>query len=1016
MGRPHPQKTNKSKSGQKPRAAALMTQGEALENRVLSAADVASAVVADLPLPESHANVPVQETSTSSLQDLNAIHETYGLTGLGQTVVVIDGGVTYDHYALGGGYGKGHRVVGGWDFAENDADPYEDAPGGMHGTHVTGIIASSDETYPGVAPETDIVSLRVFTDHGAGDFTWIESALTWVHDHKDDFDNPITTVNLSVGTAWNSESVPAWAQLESELADLKNDGIFVSVSAGNAFRTYQTVGLSYPAASPYVVPVASVGASGNLSSFSQRSDRVLAAPGESIMSTAPDYVSSFDGVTDDFLPSSGTSMAAPYVAGASMLVRQAFELSGVTGITQDMIYEHLRQTADEVFDSVTDQTYLRVNLDRALKEALPQDLVGDSTDAATDLGTLQSGQSISGWMNSAVDQDIYTFTSNQTGTLHISADQLPEGTILSHVGGTESGQELTIQVVAGQKYILKVEAGSMPGAFELHTELTVRPTTPNGGTTTTTTGGTKTTTGGQTTTTGTTTGTIQGKQVHVRTTDQVDRIEIHAGHQIGLVVNGERQEFSSDALDAIVLDGASTEDLVVLYGTDGDETVTLREGTATITGDGFNLSVVGAKRVTAESGGGNDTAELHDGVGNDLLIGRKNFSILLRAGGRVDRVNGFANTQVFADAGGRNVAILHDGQGDDFFRFAYDQSTMTYDEGAADSRSVSAIGFDRAIGVSKHGGTDRAEAHGSQQANRFIARKNASYLTGFQESHRAEGFDHVDAYAADGNTAIIYDSASDDQLTLTPESARMTGGYSVNAYGFKDIGAIANAGGTDRVLIRDSAGDDTFISMDGVAIMDGADQRQVVHGFENVVAVSTSGNDQAIFYGSHDHRDEVDVNGVTTRVQNATRDHSAMRFETVRMAGTLAAAPSSIDLLGDQLSVGLSESGSTRFTPLREATTATVVAAADPLICIQRSASLSADQVAIALSMQEMTGEDQVNQNDALEKVAAESPGIRDAALLSADEHSLATVDLFLDSDSLDLDQMAAVWETMDEA
>ncbi|MCA9106473.1 MAG: S8 family serine peptidase, partial [Planctomycetales bacterium] len=88
----------------------------------------------------------------------------YGLTGAGQTVAVIDSGIAYDHVALGGGYGN--RVVGGWDFAEGDADPYDDGPAGFHGTHVAGIIGSDDATYQGVAPGADLVALRVFNDAG----------------------------------------------------------------------------------------------------------------------------------------------------------------------------------------------------------------------------------------------------------------------------------------------------------------------------------------------------------------------------------------------------------------------------------------------------------------------------------------------------------------------------------------------------------------------------------------------------------------------------------------------------------------------------------------------------------------------------------------------------------------------------------------------------------------------------------------------------------------------------------
>ncbi|MEM8865662.1 MAG: S8 family serine peptidase, partial [Planctomycetota bacterium] len=170
---------------------------------------------------------------------LNDVRANYGFRGGGQTVAVIDSGIAYDHYALGGGFGSNYRVVGGWDFtAENDADPYDDGPEGSHGTHVAGIIGSSDNTHQGVAPDVDLVGLRVFDDHGAGYFSWVEDALQWVYANRDAFENPITAVNLSLGTNWNSETVPSWAMLENEFAQLESVGIFISVSAGNSFTSY----------------------------------------------------------------------------------------------------------------------------------------------------------------------------------------------------------------------------------------------------------------------------------------------------------------------------------------------------------------------------------------------------------------------------------------------------------------------------------------------------------------------------------------------------------------------------------------------------------------------------------------------------------------------------------------------------------------------------------------------------------------------------------------------------------
>jgi subtilisin family serine protease len=276
----------------------------------------------------------------------NSVQTNYGFTGRGQTVAVIDSGIAWDHFALGGGLGAGYRVVGGWDFTqENDANPYDDGPSGSHGTHVSGIIGGSGSSNSGVAPAVDFVGLRVFNDTGQGFFSWIENALRWVHNNRNSFANPITTVNLSLGvSSWNAATIPNWANLEDEFSQLEADGIFIAVSAGNSFSTYQTPGLSYPAASPYVVPVMATSDAGALASFSQRLSRAIAAPGQNIASTLPDYKGNANGLTDDYGAKSGTSMAAPYVAGAAVLIRQAMQFVGRSSITQDMIFDHMMMT------------------------------------------------------------------------------------------------------------------------------------------------------------------------------------------------------------------------------------------------------------------------------------------------------------------------------------------------------------------------------------------------------------------------------------------------------------------------------------------------------------------------------------------------------------------------------------------------------------------------------------------------------------------------------------------------
>ena len=234
--------------------------------------------------PSTTMTAPSVNASGDGRDRIAAVRLRHDLSGAGQTVAIIDSGIAYDHAALGGGFGSSYRVVGGWDFTEDDDDPYDEAPAGFHGTHVAGIVGSSDAQTAGVAPAVDLVALRVFNDQGRGEFDWIHQALVWVHEHRDDFKSPITTVNLSIGSDWELPDSHDWSAIESALRQLVNDGIFISVAAGNDFAERQQTGLSYPAASNNVVPVASVDQGGDLSSFSQRDPRVLAAPGENVRS------------------------------------------------------------------------------------------------------------------------------------------------------------------------------------------------------------------------------------------------------------------------------------------------------------------------------------------------------------------------------------------------------------------------------------------------------------------------------------------------------------------------------------------------------------------------------------------------------------------------------------------------------------------------------------------------------------------------------------------------------------
>ncbi|MCS7045021.1 MAG: S8 family serine peptidase [Gemmataceae bacterium] len=285
--------------------------------------------VDDVPLANASVQAsPVPQTvnqSFGSLIGLDRAFADFAYRGRGASIAVIDTGIDYNHPDLGGGWGR--RVVAGYDFVNQDADPMDDDG---HGTHVAGIIAGSSTSHSGVAPEANLIALKVLDATGSGSFGDVERALQWVIQHQAQYN--IVAVNLSLGSG-NYTTNP-FTYLDDELAALRNRDVLVTAAAGNSFFTFGgRPGLSYPAVSADVVSVGAVWAkdvgqvswmSGardfstgpdRIASFSQRSAGLsLLAPGGMITSTY---------LHGGYRVMAGTSMAAPVVAGAAALVREA---------------------------------------------------------------------------------------------------------------------------------------------------------------------------------------------------------------------------------------------------------------------------------------------------------------------------------------------------------------------------------------------------------------------------------------------------------------------------------------------------------------------------------------------------------------------------------------------------------------------------------------------------------------------------------------------------------------------
>ncbi len=274
-----------------------------------------------------------------------------GGTGAGVMVAVIDSGVDIDHPDLDGNL-VDHTIVLGLDVGDNDNNPDDDSAAADHGTHVAGIIGaeSNDSGTMGVAFEADILAIKVA--HSDGTFN--------SDDVADAINKAVTeftaagaagVINLSVGV---SPTAALTAAINNAIA---NDVVIVA-AAGN-FRGNPDPDLAALSVEPLfpanyaslgaqnVLAVGATDSSNAIASFSHLAgdaiDFFVTAPGVDITSTTN------DGGTGQ---KSGTSMAAPVVAGAAAVLRQMFP-----SLSASEIVSLIATTAEDLGNVSADQLF-----------------------------------------------------------------------------------------------------------------------------------------------------------------------------------------------------------------------------------------------------------------------------------------------------------------------------------------------------------------------------------------------------------------------------------------------------------------------------------------------------------------------------------------------------------------------------------------------------------------------------------------------------------------------------------
>jgi subtilisin family serine protease len=271
-------------------------------------------------------------------------------------VAVIDTGTDYNHPDLADNMLRdpGGAIVG-YDFASDDADPMDGAgPFTGHGTHTAGTIAARGNNglgVTGVCQRAWLMPIKIFNDQISDErVSDVIRAIDFAREHG------AQVMNASFAHA-------PFSQLELEALQRARDaGILFVAAAGNDGRNNDQTPLypaSYNALSDNVLSVAATTRSDTLASFSNfGADSVdLAAPGASVLSTAPN---------GGYRTMSGTSMAAPHVAGAAALLLAAFP-----SLTLPQLKARLLAGTDPLAALSGKVATGRLNVARAMASPLP---------------------------------------------------------------------------------------------------------------------------------------------------------------------------------------------------------------------------------------------------------------------------------------------------------------------------------------------------------------------------------------------------------------------------------------------------------------------------------------------------------------------------------------------------------------------------------------------------------------------------------------------------------------------
>ena len=244
--------------------------------------------------------------------------------GNGPAIAVVDSGVDGSAPGLDGLVTQ---------VALTSRGPNSAGDGRGHGTFVAGIAAGRADAHAGAAPGSKLVSLDVLDDEGRAVTSDVIAAADWIYEHKDAYGIRVANFSLVGSVATTFQFDP----LDRAVEKLWLSGVVVVAAAGNYAVDGKESGVRFaPGNDPFVITVGAVDTVGTMtkaddvaapwSAYGNTPDGFakpeLAAPGRYLIAAVPPN-STLAGsrperiVAPGYMQLSGTSFAAPVVAGAA---------------------------------------------------------------------------------------------------------------------------------------------------------------------------------------------------------------------------------------------------------------------------------------------------------------------------------------------------------------------------------------------------------------------------------------------------------------------------------------------------------------------------------------------------------------------------------------------------------------------------------------------------------------------------------------------------------------------------